>query len=101
MGDKQVLQRGNRVTIDSKSDGTARALADGEVDAQTAQNKRRVGAARADAAADSTVGRMQRMPNRRDTPENGMKCGGKVKKYAKGGSVDGVAQRGKTRGKYI
>lgn len=31
----------------------------------------------------------------------GMKCGGTVKKYAKGGSVrgDGAAQRGKTRGK--
>ena len=31
----------------------------------------------------------------------GMKCGGTVKKYAKGGSIDGIAQRGKTRGKYI
>ncbi|MCH9839043.1 hypothetical protein K0U83_25500 [bacterium] len=101
MGDKQVLQRGNRVTIDSKGNRTSEPLADGEVDAQIAANKRRFGAALADAAADSTVGRMQRMPNRRDTPENGMKCGGKVKKYAKGGSVDGVAQRGKTRGKYI
>jgi hypothetical protein len=26
-----------------------------------------------------------------------MKKGGKVKKYAKGGSIDGVASRGKTR----
>ena len=33
--------------------------------------------------------------------EAGMKCGGTVKKYAKGGSIDGIAQRGKTRGKYI
>ena len=34
----------------------------------------------------------------------GMKCGGKVKKMAKGGYVraaDGCAQRGKTRGKII
>jgi hypothetical protein len=28
-----------------------------------------------------------------------MKKGGKVAKYAKGGSIDGIAQRGKTRGK--
>lgn len=28
-------------------------------------------------------------------------CGGSVKKYAKGGSVDGIAQRGKTRGKCV
>lgn len=27
------------------------------------------------------------------------KRGGKVQKYAKGGSIDGIAQRGKTRGK--
>lgn len=33
----------------------------------------------------------------------GMKCGGQVKKFAKGGSVrgDGVAQRGKTKGRNI
>ena len=31
--------------------------------------------------------------------EGEMACGGKVKKMAKGGSVDGIAQRGKTRGK--
>lgn len=28
-----------------------------------------------------------------------MKKGGTVKKYAKGGAIDGIAQRGKTRGK--
>lgn len=28
-----------------------------------------------------------------------MACGGKVKKYAAGGKIDGIAQRGKTRGK--
>ena len=27
--------------------------------------------------------------------------GGKAKKYAKGGAIDGCAQRGKTKGKYI
>jgi hypothetical protein len=31
--------------------------------------------------------------------EAGLACGGTVKKYAKGGSVDGIASRGKTRGK--
>jgi hypothetical protein len=30
-----------------------------------------------------------------------MKKGGDVKKYAKGGSVDGCAQRGKTKGTMI
>jgi hypothetical protein len=32
--------------------------------------------------------------------DTGYKRGGGVKKYAKGGSIDGIAQRGKTRGKY-
>jgi hypothetical protein len=31
----------------------------------------------------------------------GMKKGGAIKKYAKGGSVDGCAQRGKTKGRMI
>jgi len=30
-----------------------------------------------------------------------MKKGGKVKGYAKGGAIDGCAQRGKTRGKVV
>ena len=33
--------------------------------------------------------------------EAGMKRGGKVKKYAKGGSIDGIAKRGKTKGTMI
>lgn len=33
--------------------------------------------------------------------EAGMKTGGKVKGYAKGGSIDGCAQRGKTKGRYL
>jgi hypothetical protein len=38
-------------------------------------------------------------PNRGARTPTGMEKGGEVKKYAKGGSIDGVAQRGKTRGK--
>jgi len=33
-------------------------------------------------------------------PDSNYSKGGGVKKYAKGGSIDGIAQRGKTRGKY-
>jgi hypothetical protein len=33
------------------------------------------------------------------TASGGMKKGGKVKKYAKGGSIDGCAIKGKTRGR--
>ncbi len=32
-------------------------------------------------------------------PAAGMKCGGKVKGYFKGGSVDGAVKKGRTRGK--
>ena len=32
----------------------------------------------------------------KDLPMDGMKKGGSVAKYAKGGSIDGIAQRGKT-----
>ena len=32
-------------------------------------------------------------------PAAGMKCGGKVKGYFKGGSVDGIVKKGKSRGK--
>jgi hypothetical protein len=32
-------------------------------------------------------------------PMPGMKAGGACKGYAKGGSIDGIAQKGKTRGK--
>lgn len=95
MGEKQVLQRGNRVTIDSKGKRTSRPLEDGEVAEQIAANKRMFGAELADNAAAATVGKMQKMPNRRDVPIDAA--------YAKGGSVksrgDGAATRGKTRGK--
>jgi len=45
----------------------------------------------------------------RNAPQSGMRKGGAVKTYAKGGSVkssaskrgDGIAQRGKTRGKIV
>lgn len=33
--------------------------------------------------------------------KGGMACGGKMKKYAKGGSVDGCATKGKTKGRMI
>ena len=32
---------------------------------------------------------------------HGMACGGKVKKYAKGGSIDGCATKGKTKGRMV
>ena len=35
----------------------------------------------------------------KQAPFPGMKCGGKVKKFAKGGSIDGCATRGKTKGR--
>lgn len=38
---------------------------------------------------------------KREQSEPTMKCGGKTKKYAKGGAIDGIAQRGKTKGRYI
>lgn len=50
--------------------------------------------------ADATLGSANTQ-NDAARKEAGMKCGGSVKKYAKGGSIDGVAQRGKTRGKYM
>ena len=56
---------------------------------------------------DPNVMRSMRLSAGKDD-EYGMKKGGKVKKYAKGGSVssaskraDGCAQRGKTRGKMV
>jgi hypothetical protein len=84
MADKQVLQRGNHVTIDSKGNRSSRPLDDGEVEAQAAANKRPFGAEAATAAADATVGRMQRMENRRDKTiedaSRGYKQGGLVRR---------------------
>lgn len=39
----------------------------------------------------------------RSITSEGMKCGGKVKGYAKGGMTrgDGIAQRGKTKGRMV
>jgi hypothetical protein len=70
--------------------------------------------------ADEFMGRMRRVPDeyltdkgsstmmRRDSDAFNMKRGGKVKKYSSGGSTssaskraDGIAQRGKTRGKFV
>jgi hypothetical protein len=36
-----------------------------------------------------------------DMPDAKMNMGGKVKKYRKGGSIDGCAKKGKTRGKIV
>ena len=47
----------------------------------------------------AAMGRLYDAANKTPSnPDEGMKKGGKVKKYAKGGSIDGCAQRGKTRG---
>ena len=67
MGDKQVLQRGNKVYIDNKGGRTSRPLEDGEVEAQMRTNNRRFGTQLTDKMADASVGAVQRMPNRRDT----------------------------------
>lgn len=93
MGDKQTLQRGSVVKIDSKGNRTSRKMEDGEFKARVAANARPFGAEMADNAADATMGKMQRMKNRRDDTIE------KATAFAKGGKVDGIAQRGKTRGK--
>lgn len=93
MGDKQTLQRGNRVSIDSKGRRTETPLEDGEVDAQLAANKRSTVDDAITAVRGATMERAQKMPNRRD------KVIDDAVNYAKGGSVDGCAQRGKTKGK--
>ena len=93
MGDTQILQRGNVVKVDRKGKKTSRPMEDGEVEARLAANARPFGADVADTAADATIGRMQRLPNRRD-PEIEKATG-----FKKGGKIDGAALRGKTRGK--
>jgi hypothetical protein len=59
------------------------------------------GAARlAEAAKRSKDASDARLPGEvMDILNRPMKKGGSVAKYAKGGSIDGIAQRGKTRGK--
>lgn len=66
MGDKQILQRGNRVKIDSKGNRSSRPMEDGEADAQMTANARRFGADAVDAAYAGTTKKMQDLPNRRD-----------------------------------
>jgi len=95
MADKEVLQAGRHVVVDSKGNKTYKsfprsAASDGAPDPSA------LGTGAAAAAAQAVLDARKRREE-----DAGMKCGGKVKKYAKGGSVDGVAQRGKTRGKYI
>ncbi len=93
MGDKQTLQRGNRVSIDNKGRRTETPLEEGEIDAQIAANKRSTVDDVGPALRSMTLDRAQKMPNRRD------KVIDDAMNYAKGGSVDGCAQRGKTKGR--
>lgn len=47
---------------------------------------------------------LRKIASEEETEAKGMKCGGKVKKYAGGGyvrSADGIAQRGKTKAKRV
>lgn len=92
MGDTQVLQRGNRVTIGRKGQRTETPLEEGEVDALLEANARSFGSGLKDAVRGATIEKMQKMPNRRD------KVVDDATGYAKGGKVDGCAQRGKTKG---
>ena len=96
MGDKQILQRGRVVKVDSKGKKTSRPMEDGEFEARVAANERPFGAELADTAASKTIKKMQDLPNVRDARID------EATNFKKGGSVgrgDGIAQRGKTRGK--
>ena len=44
---------------------------------------------------------MRRIREAREKQESGKKHGGAIKAYRKGGSIDGCAKRGKTRGKFV
>lgn len=85
MGEKQVLQRGNNVSISNKGVRTTTPLSDGEVDDQIAKNKRSIFAGAADAAEAATVKRMQDMPNRRDQLIDAADTS--TAKYKRGGHV--------------
>lgn len=95
MADKEVLQAGRHVVVDSKGNKTYRPFP-----RSTSSDDTLDPAVLGTGAAAAAAKEMLDAPKRREA-DAGMKCGGSVKKYAKGGSVDGIAQRGKTRGKYI
>lgn len=44
---------------------------------------------------------LSEMPDSEAGSEPQMKKGGKVKKYAKGGAIDGCARKGKTKGRMV
>lgn len=95
MADKEVLQAGRHVVVDSKGNKTYKPFPESApTDAGATPDTLGSGAAAAAARAVLDA-------RKRREADAGMKCGGTVKKYAKGGKIDGIAQRGKTRGKYI
>lgn len=94
MADKEVLQAGRHVVVDSKGNKTYKPFPESATDEGVTPDALGSGAAAAAARA------MLDARKRREAGA-GLKCGGTVKKYAKGGKIDGIAQRGKTRGKYI
>ena len=96
MATKEVLQAGRRVIVDSKGNKTYAPFRGSDSSDSEGATPSTLGTGAAAAAAQAVLDARKRREE-----DAGMKCGGKVKKYAKGGSVDGVAQRGKTRGKHI
>jgi hypothetical protein len=105
MGPAKV--EGDRVEL---SEDSKKRIARGDLDKKEAKDKPKAKAKeRKEAYPDSdireTVTDIPNTPENEDTPE--LRRGGKVKKFASGGSVsasrrgDGCAQRGKTRGKMV
>jgi hypothetical protein len=113
--DTKIYTDSQRRKADLASEEAKAALYQGEVAKSNSRSntadfmKQRAAKKAADTAADQAIiDRMSRRtkPYMTDEPGNNMKRGGAVKKMASGGSVssassrgDGIAQRGKTRGK--
>lgn len=83
--------------------GTSRgAGADYAGNKKSAQIWKTEGATRGEAITDPRVRQAMREAAAEERRESrGMKSGGSVKSYAKGGKIDGCAQRGKTKGRVI
>lgn len=81
--DRVVLQRGNRVKIDSKGVKTRESIGPEDVEAQIASNNSAFGKALVDDAYANTTKKLQDMPNRRDAQIDavGYKRGGKVSQH--------------------
>jgi hypothetical protein len=107
MGPAKV--EGDRVEL---SEDSKKRIARGDLDKKEAKDKDKPKAkakerkeAYPESSIRETVTDIPNTPENEDTPE--LRRGGKVKKYASGGSVsasrrgDGCAQRGKTRGKMV